>query len=337
MYELHKLITFGKHKSAENLALVWATIVDTEGSSYRKKWTQMLLASDGSFEGALSGGCVEKEVQRQAQEVFQTGENKLFEYDGTFKLGCKGKIFILLERMLPERFNSLAAHIETYSSQRKVFHCGIVKTEDEITSTYFRFGENQISLSNPLSEKDQYSKDEMAVTPQRQLIIVGGEHDSFHLADVAHASGFKTMVIVNEHFPVAEHEANYTTMHETPGSLASIGVLDEYTAVVLMTHSLAKDLHYLSKIHTIPLQYLGILGPENRKETILADLMELPDTNWMDSENLSNIYGPIGLNIHAKTPEEISISILAEIIGVFNHSSEKQQTFSSTYQSKSLV
>ena len=65
--------------------------------------------------------------------------------------------------------------------------------------------------------------------------------------------------------------------------------------------------------------YLGILGPPSRKETILNNLMNFDETLLLNyADKIENLYGPVGLDISAKTPEEISISILSEIISVFN-------------------
>ena len=74
-----------------------ATVVALEGSSYRRPGVRMLIQDNGTTFGAVSGGCVEKEVQRQAQSVLESGVPKVMTYDGRFRLGCEGIIFILLE------------------------------------------------------------------------------------------------------------------------------------------------------------------------------------------------------------------------------------------------
>ena len=63
-----------------------ATVVALDGSSYRRPGVRMLIVENGTFIGAVSGGCVEKEVFRQAEEVFRTGIPKMMTYDGRYRL-----------------------------------------------------------------------------------------------------------------------------------------------------------------------------------------------------------------------------------------------------------
>ena len=81
----------------QGIPAVMATVVDVEGSSYRRPGVGMLLLQNGVTKGAVSGGCVEKEVFRQAQSVFETGVPKIMTYDGKYRLGCEGLLYILIE------------------------------------------------------------------------------------------------------------------------------------------------------------------------------------------------------------------------------------------------
>ncbi len=76
---------------------VLATVVALEGSSYRRPGVRMLIQENGQIHGAISGGCVEKEVERQAQFVLKMDIPKIMTYDGRFRLGCEGIIYILIE------------------------------------------------------------------------------------------------------------------------------------------------------------------------------------------------------------------------------------------------
>ena len=91
------------HKRAQELGVktVLASVVALEGSSYRRPGVRMLIWENGTCTGAVSGGCVEKEIERQAQTVFSTGIAKVMTYDGRFRLGCEGIIYILIEPFNP--------------------------------------------------------------------------------------------------------------------------------------------------------------------------------------------------------------------------------------------
>ena len=84
-----------------------------------------------------------------------------------------------------------------------------------------------------------------------------------------------------------------------------------------MSHSYVKDLKYLSELVGKEINYIGLLGPSKRREKLLNDLMEKNDL--ISEVFFDKIYGPSGINIGAETPQEIAISILAEILSVIRN------------------
>ncbi len=96
-HEFKKIIK--GHQNAQNLGLqsVIATVVALNGSSYRRPGVRMLITENGNMIGAVSGGCVEKEILKQSFSVFKTGMSKVMTYDGRYRLGCEGVLYILLE------------------------------------------------------------------------------------------------------------------------------------------------------------------------------------------------------------------------------------------------
>ena len=96
-HEFKKIITEYNLASKAGVRCVLATVVALDGSSYRRPGVRMLLLANGKMVGAVSGGCVEKDILRQAQEVFSTGTPKMMLYDGRYRLGCEGLLYILIE------------------------------------------------------------------------------------------------------------------------------------------------------------------------------------------------------------------------------------------------
>ena len=86
----------------QGLKSVLATVVHLEGSSYRKPGVRMLILENGKMIGAVSGGCVEKDILRQSDTVFKSGVSKMMTYDGRYRLGCEGVLYILIEPFLPD-------------------------------------------------------------------------------------------------------------------------------------------------------------------------------------------------------------------------------------------
>ena len=91
--------TLQKWQQQEQKA-VMASVVDLEGSSYRRPGVRMIISEKGDYVGAVSGGCVEAEIERQSQSVFQTGRPKIMTYDGRLRIGCEGIITLLIEPVL---------------------------------------------------------------------------------------------------------------------------------------------------------------------------------------------------------------------------------------------
>jgi len=102
IHELKKIINAYEAAKRKDISCVLATVVALDGSSYRRPGVRMLLQEDGKMIGAVSGGCVEKEILRQATAVFNSKVPKIMTYDGRYRLGCEGVLYILLEPFEPD-------------------------------------------------------------------------------------------------------------------------------------------------------------------------------------------------------------------------------------------
>ena len=100
-HEFKQIIKAYFDAKSKGLKSVLATVVALDGSSYRKPGVRMLILENDTMIGAVSGGCVEKDILRQAQSVFQSGQAKMMTYDGRFRLGCEGVLYILIEPFEP--------------------------------------------------------------------------------------------------------------------------------------------------------------------------------------------------------------------------------------------
>jgi xanthine dehydrogenase accessory factor len=324
MYELLRLIDFADVKSREGKQLALATIIHTIGSSYRKEGTQMMIADDLTYEGALSGGCVEKEVLRQSLNVFPSKQNVVFEYDGRYKLGCNGRIYILVEYLEKPILEEISARIRRHHESRKPITLEIRKDEALTkgdTGYLFNGTAIKISQTDALSDKSE----SVQIDPQKQLVIIGGEYDSVALANVADHTGIQTYLVVKEQF-IHKLSKSVRMGFIKPEALQQTIQFDEQTAIVIMSHSLSKDLSYLVELVKVPSAYIGILGPKSRRDAVLNDFMNYNESLFLEfQDKLEQLHGPIGLHIGGRTPEEISISILSEVIQVFNFGNKKDQ------------
>jgi xanthine/CO dehydrogenase XdhC/CoxF family maturation factor len=312
-HEFLKIIASYQKASKQNVRTVLATIVHVEGSSYRKEGTQMLIDEHENITGALSGGCVEQEVIRQSATVFLSNCPKVFKYDGRFRLGCEGSIYILIEMFHPDHhlIDLIARAIE----QRQSFSLFCSFLTDEISKpnfgTSFEFKDGTIYHSNYEKGSDNLVFTHK-IEPLNRLCIFGIEHDAEKLSQMASFLGWEVIVIGSEYSAVNGSDFPFakSVLNLKPEDLDS-DLFCKNTAVVVMSHNYAKDLRFLLTIITSKVRYIGLLGPVHRREKLLNAIL---DTDVLiDDSVFDKIHGPAGLAIGSKTPEEIALSIMAEI------------------------
>ncbi len=316
-HELKKIVAAYLIAEALKMKTVLATVVALEGSSYRRPGVRMMIREDDKAIGAVSGGCVEKEVIRQAQTVFNDGISKMMTYDGRYRLGCEGLLYILIEPFEPNKA-FLDAFEESLKKRSPIkVYCYYLKSEgyNESFGSVFSLGQNRFPIrdSFELDKKLMIFNQEME--PCFKLLIIGAEHDAVQLSSYAALTGWDVTVVAapSEEKTLVDFPGAQELLCVDSESL-SVENIDTQTAVLLMTHSYVKDLKYLLRIRNTRPAYLGILGPAKRREKLLNELIErYPEIN---DSFFDTIYGPSGLNIGAETAEEIAIAIMAEILTV---------------------
>jgi len=159
------------------------------------------------------------------------------------------------------------------------------------------------------------------IQPPVPLMIFGAGHDAVPLVRLAQELGWYVTVVDSRQADGTR--SRFSSADEVvlsrPEGIGEQVQLDNRTVAVVMTHNYLHDLELLKILLPSPVRYLGILGPKSRTEKLLQDLQEQGIT---PTENqLQRFYSPVGLNIGADTPEEIALSIVAEIQAVLtNHS-----------------
>ena len=321
-HEFKKLLQGYQNAKHIGIQSVIATVVALDGSSYRRPGVRMLINENGQITGAVSGGCVEKEILKQSDSVFKTGKPKMMTYDGRYRLGCEGILYILIELFDPDQ--KMITSFENCLKEREHFEINSFYTKEagdgKAWGSVIVFADkNQYSFAK--NNKSQNSRSSLLevfnqkMKPCFKLIIIGAEHDAAQLCLLATSLGWEVVVITSPSDPqtLKDFPGAVELIHKAPESL-ELGWVNEHVAVVLMTHSYVKDLQYLLALKNTKPAYIGLLGPSNRRENILGDVIErvpLIDESFFDV-----IYGPAGLNIGAETPQEIALSICSEILSV---------------------
>ena len=325
-HELKEIFDAFHVNQAHGFSSALVTVVDLNGSSYRKPGVRMLINSDNQMTGAISGGCVEKEILRQAIPVFESSVAVIMTYDGRFRIGCEGLLYILIEPFQPSEVlvkmfqNAVIQrdHIQTISYYTK--ETGTFKD----IGTVFQFKEGLIPVYPHQINQDNLTFHH-SLPPCFRLYIMGGEHDALQLAKQSLLMGWEVEMIL----PITDNQlitslTEGIPIHRVAPEEVSQFSFDSNTAVVLMSHNFAKDLNYLLQFHKIhsvttintPL-YIGILGSKLRMEQLMNGLLDrVPD---ITEDFLDTLHGPAGLHIGGITPQEISISIISEIVGILRN------------------
>lgn len=336
LHELKEIIHSFEKANAKGISCALVSVVALNGSSYRKPGVRMLVDSYGTMTGAVSGGCVEKEIVRQAQTVFSTNKSVIMTYDGRYRLGCEGMIYLLIEPFHPNTdfLNAFNSVIENRTSvEVNSYYNSEIGTHSDL-ATEFIF-EEQAHFANNLKINKTNSCFKQTPPPCFRLYIAGIEHDAKHLCRQASFLGWEVIILKNhdqmqgiKEFPGATDVLSFI-----PEDFNQLPI-DTQTGMVLMSHNFAKDLNSLLHLSRSPYPaYIGVLGSTKRMEQLLSGIL---DRNADVSEEFMDlIHGPAGLNIHAITPQEIAVSIVAEIIEIQRSlpKSELHTKSVSTYES----
>jgi xanthine/CO dehydrogenase XdhC/CoxF family maturation factor len=328
IHELKEIIYQAIINQQKGLKNVLASVVHLDGSSYRKPGVRMLISEDLSAVGAVSGGCVEKEIILRTKSVFRDRTPKVISYDGRYRLGCEGILYILIEPFYVSAEFISEFHKATLQREALKIESTFVK-EDE---AFGNFGtkitledKKQFSFSTTylLNSKDENDTFTQILQPAFRLIIIGGEHDAVKLCKISANLGWEVNVITSAkdsanitHFPGAN-----SVLGESPETL-NFDTIEKNTAIVIMNHSYVQDLKYLVKLTSFHCEYIGILGSTKKRARLFNELLEfVPE---ISDDFFDSVYAPAGLHIGAQTPEEIAISIVAEILSVIR----KKEPFS---------
>ena len=185
IHEFIEIIQSYKTATKNSLRSVIATVVDLNGSSYRKPGVRMIIHENGEMTGAVSGGCVENEILKQSYSVFKSGISKIITYDGRYQLGCEGVLYILIERFDPEP--EMLRHFNDNLKNRNSVE--IRSYFDKNVESNPNFGSVihiDMNKSYPFYKINDLNKTERSnlnifsqkLNPLFRLIIIGAEHDA---------------------------------------------------------------------------------------------------------------------------------------------------------------
>jgi xanthine dehydrogenase accessory factor len=328
------------HWRAQDKSIALATVIETWGSSPRRAGAKMALTPDGGISGSVSGGCVEGAVFEEGVEVLKSNRPKLLHFgvaDETaweVGLACGGSLDIFVKPLDTEFFKSLRSVLV---QERTAVAITVVRGSDELLGSEMLVEDEGGATGtlndelNPIALKvarESLERGESrrvrlneeveifaeVILPPPTLIAVGGVHITIALMSLAKTLGYRTVVV--------DPRAAFGNETRFPGVDRLIPLwpdeafqqipLTRSTAVAMLTHDPKLDDPALKIALPSPAFYVGALGSKTtqakRRQRLLAE--------GLSDVQLNRLHGPIGLEIGAQTPEEIALSIMAEVVNV---------------------
>jgi xanthine/CO dehydrogenase XdhC/CoxF family maturation factor len=331
--ETAELVERAARLLAEDGDAALATVVRIEGSAYRRPGAKLLVAKDGRLWGGVSGGCLEADVRERALEAVETGESRVVPYHTGpddpwgLGLGCDGSIDVFVQ---PLQASGAALLIGPL--------LGLLRGEDAVGLVTVIGGDNDVgntALVEPRDSRGEVQHDALSelgadfvdrgeiglaeiegrsvfietLSPPPRLLVCGAGDDAVPLVRYATDAGFRVVVadhrerlLSRERFPRA-----WTLKETRPEDEQGPGGLGSPDLAVIMTHSLQLDEAWLRLLLGGPMRYVGVLGPRERTQRMLQEV---------SLEGAPHVFGPVGLDLAAEGAEQVSLSIVAEILAV---------------------
>jgi xanthine dehydrogenase accessory factor len=297
-----------------------ATVVRTWGSSPRPVGSIMALCDDGAVVGSVSGGCIEDDlIYRYTQinpgqvnpgQAFPSGPPTLVKYGISadeahrFGLPCGGTLELLLE-FEPE-VDSLTALLDQLATGRLVQRT--VRLSDGHASLALADAPSELVL-NATTLTNTFG-------PEYRMLLIGAGQLTEYLATMALFSGFEVTVCdPREEYRGAWRVAGVKVVSDMPDDVVTAFRPDRRTCVVALTHDpKLDDLALLEALKTDAF-YVGAIG--SRRNNVARKLRMIEHFDQTE-DTLATLRGPIGIYIGSKTPPEIAVSVMAEILAVKN-------------------
>lgn len=324
--------------------VILASIIKLQGSSPRHSGTKMVIGVNGKSYGTIGGSLMEASVISEASIEIEQGLSKLLNFDltgsGVESKGmiCGGKTTILLDFISPSKENlELFQHYYEAISNSKEFYF-LTRWEEanervNILGHSLLFADGTLTGDCNLPEGDvnniiaslpnistttiiKGNSSQVVVYPvvrRKTLYCFGAGHVALPTAHVAALVGFRVVVLDDraefansERFPDA---VEIDVIEDFNHALDKLEI-DKDSFIIIVTRGHRFDREVLEQALKTNAGYIGMIGSRKKRDTIYAALR----AQGVTEKELGRVHSPIGIAIDAETPEEISVSIVAELI-----------------------
>ena len=317
-----------------------ATVVRIRGSAYRREGARMFVRRNGTYECALSGGCLEPAVAEAAARVIAAGDPVIVSYDLAedslwgLGIGCSGAVDIRIERIGDDAITNhwlailergeaavLVTPLSGVSGRIIVRGTGDIVgglTDPIVEQRAVAGARSRLGAPYPASGPDRIGSAEVffeITVPPPDLVIFGAGYDAAPVVQLAWTLGFAvTVVDVREKFLAQERFGRATRVCAHFSQFAERVTLGPGSFALIMNHHIERDQESLRFSLDSEAAYIGVLGPRSRYDKLLAGLAA---QDYMPNPaRAAYVRSPVGLSLGAETPEEVATSILGELLAV---------------------
>ncbi len=326
-----------------------ATIIATDGSTPAPALSKMVVTK-GNWIGTVGGGCMEADVVEAARSMETEKKAGILKFtlnedDMIHGLICGGSLHVLIEPVTQKDiffYNEIAGTrnsgtdcvIGTRFSNGTIAEKILVKSGDTMAQSRAELTDAaQRAFDRTETQRITIPDGEWVLEPipgQPELILFGAGHVSKFIARAASSAGFRVIIVDDrtqyankERFPDAD-EIIVTEYHEISNRIS----LRSSSYVVIVTRGHQSDEDILAHVINHPVKYIGMIGSKRKIFATYEHLVE----RGIPPETLGHVHAPMGLDIGASSPEEIAISVVAELISIRRKSSSRVQHKSSSMQ-----
>lgn len=323
-------------------SFVLATIFDKSGSAPRTAGAKMIIKADGSIVGTIGGGKLEAQARELAKDVFASRAPLVRKFNLTandaaqMEMICGGEGEYLLDYIDASDKTNLAVCQEIVESLKKrekawliteLHHDGrreqgLVRQDGSIIGnltgdpeflTKLREGPAKITIHSEILKDRRLLLE--PIRPAGTVYIFGAGHVSQKIAPVAEMVGFRTVVLDDrseyanrERFPSSEVIVLESLAQPLP-DLSFDG--DSYLVIVTRGH--LHDKTILGQVIKAPVAYIGMIGSRRKRDMVYDSIKK---ELGLQDKDFARVHSPIGIDIKAESPEEIAVSVVAELIRV---------------------
>ena len=313
------LWTFIKNHITKDGAVILMVVVDSEYSSPGRAGFKMAVSKNKDMIGSIGGGRMEHNLVEDAVKNLNTGQNVLWlkklyhqgdSHEDSSGMICSGAQTIFTIKLESENLQTIEDVLKSIKSNNKI---AVKLDPNELALVKQDLLQRKIVFHFESEKKWFYQEN---ISQQDTIYIIGGGHVGLALSKVMSLLGFYIVLLDNR--PALQTMALNQFADEK--KVISYDDIEKYVEegdhsyIAIVSHTLETDKFTLQKVMDKNFKYIGMMGSKSKVKNVMNELKHL----GFSEEKLKRIHSPIGIEINSETPEEIAISIAAEIIKIRN-------------------